>query len=108
MTETPQDLSAWKATTLPVPVRLDGRTDSQLRAIKITPDVSLYAEGSAMVEFGHTKVLCTAYHIVAIDASNLSANVGSLSGRSGRHPTYKRNLSALSRKSITLELICLI
>jgi ribonuclease PH len=41
-------------------MRTDGRSLEQLRPIKITPHVSEYAEGSAMVEFGRTKVLCTA------------------------------------------------
>ncbi len=41
-------------------MRTDGRNYSQLRPIKITPHVSDYAEGSALVEFGKTKVLCTA------------------------------------------------
>lgn len=40
--------------------RLDNRLSNQLREIKITPHVSEYAEGSALVEFGKTKVLCTA------------------------------------------------
>jgi ribonuclease PH len=41
-------------------MRTDGRQYNQLREIKITPHVSEYAEGSALVEFGKTKVLCTA------------------------------------------------
>lgn len=41
-------------------MRTDGRTSSQLRPVKITPHVSDYAEGSALIEFGKTKVLCTA------------------------------------------------
>lgn len=41
-------------------MRSDGRLFDQLRNIKITPHVSEYAEGSAIVEFGKTKVLCTA------------------------------------------------
>jgi ribonuclease PH len=41
-------------------MRTDGRLFDQLREIKITPHVSEYAEGSALVEFGKTKVLCTA------------------------------------------------
>lgn len=31
-----------------------------LRPITLTPDASRHAEGSCLVEFGHTKVLCTA------------------------------------------------
>ena len=41
-------------------MRTDGRTNQQLRNIIITPNVSEYAEGSVIVEFGKTKVLCTA------------------------------------------------
>lgn len=41
-------------------MRVDGRLVDQLREIKITPNISEYAEGSALVEFGRTKVLCTA------------------------------------------------
>lgn len=40
-------------------MRTDGRISSQLRPVKITPHVSDYAEGSALIEFGKTKVLCT-------------------------------------------------
>lgn len=40
-------------------MRLDSRPHHQLRNIKITPHVSEYAEGSALVEFGKTRVLCT-------------------------------------------------
>ena len=40
--------------------RLDGRTVDQLRNTKITPNISPYAEGSALVEVGGTKVICTA------------------------------------------------
>ena len=41
-------------------MRTDGRSPHDLRKILITPHVSEYAEGSALVEFGKTKVLCTA------------------------------------------------
>lgn len=41
-------------------MRADGRLFDQLRDIKITANISEYAEGSALVEFGKTKVLCTA------------------------------------------------
>lgn len=40
--------------------RSDFRKSNQLRSIKLTPHVSEYAEGSCLVEFGNTKVLCTA------------------------------------------------
>ncbi|MFB2538678.1 MULTISPECIES: ribonuclease PH [unclassified Acinetobacter] len=41
-------------------MRIDQRQHDQLRAIKITRNYTRYAEGSVLVEFGHTKVLCTA------------------------------------------------
>lgn len=41
-------------------MRAHGRLATQLRPVKITPYVSEYAEGSALVEFGRTRVLCTA------------------------------------------------
>jgi len=40
--------------------RLDGRSCDQLRNTKITPNISPYAEGSALIEVGGTKVICTA------------------------------------------------
>ncbi len=41
-------------------MRNDGRQKNQLRKVKITPNISESAEGSALVEFGKTRVLCTA------------------------------------------------
>jgi len=40
--------------------RTDNRTADQVRGIKITPNISPYAEGSALIEVGGTKVICTA------------------------------------------------
>ena len=40
--------------------RIDGREDNQLRPVKITTGFVDYAEGSVLIECGHTKVLCCA------------------------------------------------
>ncbi len=40
--------------------RKDGRGANQLREIRIDLDVSKYAEGSALITLGDTKVICTA------------------------------------------------
>ncbi|MBK9294969.1 MAG: ribonuclease PH [Oligoflexia bacterium] len=40
--------------------RQDKRATTHLRNIKISPNFTLYAEGSVLVEFGNTKVICTA------------------------------------------------
>ncbi len=41
-------------------MRHDGRTSDQMRPLKITPNFTKNATGSALVEFGDTRVLCTA------------------------------------------------
>ena len=40
--------------------RPDGRAVDQIRNTKIIPNISPYAEGSALIEVGGTKVICTA------------------------------------------------
>ena len=41
-------------------MRIDGRQNDELRKVKITRDFIKPAEGSVLVEFGETKVICTA------------------------------------------------
>ncbi|UJF32041.1 ribonuclease PH [Paenibacillus hexagrammi] len=41
-------------------MRSNGRTNSQLRPMKITPHYNKHAEGSVLIEVGDTKVICTA------------------------------------------------
>lgn len=40
--------------------RQDERKVDELRSVRITPNISPYAEGSALIEVGRTKVICTA------------------------------------------------
>jgi ribonuclease PH len=40
--------------------RIDGRDNDQIRPTKITPNYLPYAEGSALIEVGGTKVICAA------------------------------------------------
>ncbi len=40
--------------------RSDGRRADELRAVRITPTFMPYAEGSALIEMGRTRVICTA------------------------------------------------
>jgi len=40
--------------------RIDNRAFDEIRRTKITPNISPYAEGSALIEIGGTKVLCMA------------------------------------------------
>jgi len=41
-------------------MRPSGRQADQLREIRITRNFTKHAEGSVLVEFGDTKVICTA------------------------------------------------
>ncbi len=41
-------------------MRPSGRTPSQIRPVSFTRNYTIHAEGSVLVEFGNTKVLCTA------------------------------------------------
>lgn len=41
-------------------MRIDGRENNDLRKINITRNYTKYAEGSVLIEFGDTKVICTA------------------------------------------------
>jgi len=40
--------------------RIDGRRPQDLRPVKITPGILDFAEGSCIIEFGRTRVLCAA------------------------------------------------
>jgi len=41
-------------------MRLDGRGNKELRTVKIKKNFNKYAEGSALIEIGSTKIICTA------------------------------------------------
>jgi len=47
-------------TTTSPPARADGRADDELRPVRITRGWLDHAEGSVLVEFGRTRVLCAA------------------------------------------------
>ena len=40
--------------------RLDNRKNDQLREVSIIPDFNIHAEGSALIKFGNTHVICNA------------------------------------------------
>jgi ribonuclease PH len=40
--------------------RTDGRAADTIRTTRITPDYTMHAEGSVLIEVGNTKVICTA------------------------------------------------
>ncbi|WP_374000336.1 ribonuclease PH [Bdellovibrio bacteriovorus] len=67
-------------------MRADGRLFDQLRNVKITPNVSEYAEGSALVEFGRTKVLCTATYEAKAPSWLLGTGAGWVTAEYGMLP----------------------
>lgn len=82
-------------------MRSDGRRHDQLRTVKITPNVSEYAEGSALVEFGRTKVLCTATYeakapqwLVGTGAGWVTAEYGMLPRSTHTRIKREKSLSA--------------
>ena len=46
--------------TIAAPRRADGRLPNQLRPVKIVPEYLKFAEGSALIRVGETRVLCAA------------------------------------------------
>jgi ribonuclease PH len=48
------------AAPVPTDPRIDGRTPSQLRPVRLTRGWTDHGEGSVLVEFGRTRVLCVA------------------------------------------------
>ncbi|HEX7673109.1 MAG TPA: ribonuclease PH [Bdellovibrio sp.] len=82
-------------------MRADGRRFDQLRDIKITPNVSEYAEGSVMVEFGKTRVLCTATYEPKAPQWLLGTGAGWVTAEYGMLPrsTHTRNKREKSMNS---------
>ena len=48
------------ATAIQVPASRQSRAVDALRPVRITRGFTIHAEGSVLIEFGHTRVLCTA------------------------------------------------
>src|SRR6204780_2502958 len=75
-------------------VRSDNRAPDQLRPVTITPDFISTAEGSALIEMGNTRVICTASVEETVPAFLRNSNKGWISGEYGMLPR-----SALTRSA---------
>ncbi len=73
-------------------MRNDGRQKNQLRKVKITPHVSESAEGSALVEFGKTRLICTASYEAKAPSWLLGTGQGWVTAEYGMLPrsTHQR------------------
>ena len=67
--------------------RVDGRSPEELRALKFTRAFTKYAEGSVLVEFGETKVLCNATVEFSLAVSFLHLTVRLVVVWCGSHQT---------------------
>ena len=67
-------------------MRPSGRNNDELRKIKVTHQFTKYAEGSVLVEFGDTKVLCTASVIPGVPRFKKDSGEGWLTAEYGMLP----------------------
>lgn len=67
-------------------MRLNSRAFNELRAINITRNYTKHAEGSALIEFGDTKVLCTASVVSGVPKFLKDSNQGWLTAEYGMLP----------------------
>ncbi|HVU68783.1 MAG TPA: ribonuclease PH [Ktedonobacteraceae bacterium] len=114
-------------------IRIDGRSRTQIRPVKLSVDFLGYAEGSVLIEAGQTRVLCTAsveekvppflegkgqgwvtaeYNMLprATHTRNARERSGKISGRTqeiqrliGRSLRAAVDLTALGPRTITLD-----
>jgi ribonuclease PH len=77
--------------------RSDNRTPEQLRPINITPDFISTAEGSALIEVGNTRVICTASVDEAVPAFLRNSGKGWVSSEYGMLP--RATLTRTARES---------
>jgi len=80
-------------------MRPSNREPNQLRDIKITRQYTQHAEGSVLVEFGQTRVLCTASVIDGVPRFLKGKNQGWITAEYGMLPrsTHSRNEREASR-----------
>ena len=79
--------------------RSDKRTPEQLRPVKIVPDYINTAEGSALIEVGNTKVICTASVEEIVPTFLRNTGKGWVSGEYGMLPraTLTRSTREVSK-----------
>ena len=79
--------------------RSDNRTADQLRPVSITPDFINTAEGSALIEIGNTRVICTASIEEGVPSFLRNSGKGWISSEYGMLPraTLTRNQREVSK-----------
>jgi ribonuclease PH len=106
--------------------RVDGRTATQMRPVRITPHFIQAAEGSVLIEIGRTRVICTAsieevvppflrntgkgwvtseYAMIPRATSSRTARESSTGKRSGRTLEIQRLIGRSLRTAINMDQI---
>ena len=82
-------------------MRPSRRQPNELRQIKLTRDFTMHAEGSALVEFGETKVICTASIAQGVPRFLRDSNKGWVTAEYGMLPraTHERTQREATRGS---------
>lgn len=84
-------------------MRPSQRLPNQLREVKITPHFTRYAEGSVLIECGHTRVLCTASVENGVPAHKKGSGEGWVTAEYGMLPrsthTRSRREAASGKQS---------
>lgn len=75
-------------------MRVDGRTANQLRPVRLTLDYIKHAEGSALIEIGDTRVICTVTLDTRVPAHAKEINSGWLTAEYAMLPraTHQRGV----------------
>ena len=105
-------------------MRIDGRAPDQMRQIRITPGFISQAEGSALIEIGRTRVICTAsveesvppflkgsgqgwipseYSMIPRATNTRTARESSIGKKSGRTQEIQRLIGRSMRAAVELE-----
>src|SRR5436853_6585383 len=79
--------------------RSDNRRAEEMRPVKITTDFISTAEGSALIEVGHTRVICTASIEEAVPGFLKGSGKGWITSEYGMLP--RSTLTRSPRESVT-------
>jgi len=90
-------------------MRIDGRKNNQKRDVKITSKYIIYPEGSVLIEFGNTKVLCNATIEESVPPFKKDSGQGWVTAEYNMLPRAtnyrnKRDISKLKKNSRSSEI----
>jgi ribonuclease PH len=71
-------------------MRIDGRSNDEMREVKIVKDFIKYADGSCLIEVGNTKVVCTASVEEKVPAFLKGSGTGWITAEYGMLPRANR------------------